>query len=572
MLGQSRRRFGRPEWRRRRGPTSLEALERRALLTAPPGSIHFYQPRFLPERTVEPESPPLSFTHPYGNSPQVLASLGVKGRVLTGKDREGDEWTLTLHGPGYLIVTDATPNDGVFDDNLDTIQIVGSDPNQTYVTGQVTGSARLVTDGTVRFNRLVALNGVKSIVLNGFTLARTVPPPAGTAANEPEIDLPGGVGLLQFHDIEAPIDLATNAQPIDIVIGQPNVPLKVAPTIRLDRIFNTVFDSTQFINPNGTPQTTPTVNIVVNGQIHGLEFVSSTNQPVPAGAEYRFPKVGTTGRTAVRALGINRLKVVGTANNVTVSRGAEPFQTSFSGMKRLNRASFGGNADAVGIDVSGPIRSLKFYRGLGSPIGTPINATEYGYPEPQRGYPSFGLYGGLVTATDIGQIQAAPANRQLLTAHNPDFIQLHRTGSTTFYAAPGRTFNNVAIASSGSLGSATTVGTHVASEVKTGFDYQSYTAGLEGVRAPSRIRNYQQHGDLVDSVVSATYRAVDGVYGNGNDTAGPGKIRGRFGGRLASTGFKTILNQTGVGFYARRKRGYLPPPEAPARVFPGVTR
>ena len=51
-------------------------------------------------------------------------------------DRAGDKWTITVHGPGKVIVTDTTPNDGVLDDDINTIQLVGTNPRTTYVTGQ----------------------------------------------------------------------------------------------------------------------------------------------------------------------------------------------------------------------------------------------------------------------------------------------------------------------------------------------------------------------------------------------------------------------------------------------------
>ncbi len=42
---------------------------------------------------------------------------------------------ITVHGPGKVIVTDTTPNDGVLDDDINTIQLVGTSINSTYVTG-----------------------------------------------------------------------------------------------------------------------------------------------------------------------------------------------------------------------------------------------------------------------------------------------------------------------------------------------------------------------------------------------------------------------------------------------------
>lgn len=541
----------------RRPVERIEALETRGLMSG----YNFYVPSFLAQSKVNLSTPPTSIAHPIGSRPAVLASLNNQGKVLTGKDRLGNEWQIIVHGPGYAIVTDATPNDGSLDDDLDTIQLVGTDINSTYVSGQVTSSARVITDGTVLFNRLISENGVKSIVLNGFTLAQTVPPVNGGLNNtNTGVYLPGGVGLLQFHNILAPIDLATDDQPINIIIGQPNSPTTVAPIIRLDSIFNTVFDSSQPVNANGVPITTPSVNIEVNGELRNLTMISSTAAPIPAAFQFAFPTVGTTGRTAVRAVGVGNLKVAGAARNLTVSRAAVPFQNGFSGITHLRSAQFGGNADAVGLDVNGPIGSLRFAKGLGNPAGAQTGATHYGLPDAQRGYPSFGLLGGLVTATRIHKIVAAPADTVLQTPQDPDLTLVH-PGSTRFFSRPGWALTNAAITTSGSIGQTTIVGNQQSSEIKSGFHYPSYTKGLEGTRAPSAINKFHQRGDLIDSVVSATYRPTNGVYNihAGTDVAGPGVIRGRFIGGLFSEGAQTALNQRGVGFYARHKSRNLPP-------------
>lgn len=559
---------------RRRPGAVLEALERRELMTLPPGSYDYYHVS-IPTHVVIPQSAaPPSFVHPVGTPDRILSQLDNQGKVLTGKDRQGDEWQLELHGPGELIVTDATPNDGVLNDDLATIQIVGSDINKTVVTGQVTSSARLFTDGQVLFNRLIALDGVQSIVLNGFTLAQTVQPATDVLNNTgPEIYLPGGVQLLQFHNIVAPINVAANDQPIEIVIGQQNTPLTVKPTIKIDSIFNTVFDSAVTVNPNGIPATVPTVQIIVNGEIHGVEILSATAQPIEqAGLQYAFPTVGTTGRTAVRAVGIENLSVNGTARNFTASRQPIPFNTDFSGLEYLRNASFGGNADAVGLDVSGPIGRLRFVRGLGNPTGSLPSAVNLGVPDFARGYPSFGLLGGLIKASRIGSLEAAPANLILTTNQDPDFIQNQRTGSTTYFARPGNALTSAGIVAQDGIGRVNIVGNSQNSEIAAGFDYNSYSAGLEGMRIPSRINRFDQRGDLIDSVVAATYRPKDYVYGNidaagqTNDEAGPGLIRGRFQGLLADTQNQTALGNYGAGFYARKKLGYLPPPARPRRI------
>jgi hypothetical protein len=616
----TRRRTGRPVPAGCGLGSSLEGLERRELLSGL--TFHPYQPVQYP-RTVEHSSPPLSVAHPIGSGARQLSFLDNDGKVITGKDRQGNEYTITVHGPGVAIVSDATPNDGSLDDDIDTIQLVGTDVHRTYVTGQVTSSARVLTDGSVRFNHLIAQSGVASIILNGFTLARTIEPQpdAGFINTTPpvgdrvtEIFLPGGVQFLSFHNIEAPIDEAAGEllQPIDIVIGDPTTELRFEPTIRIDSIFNTVVDPTQTqaeITP-GVPQTRPTVNILVNGQLHGLEIVSTTAQPVTTSQGIRtlslrglasppnrdiqarfpntnianYPLVSVTGQTSVRALGIDRLKVVGSAKNLTASRGARPFSSGLSGLDHLRNATFGGNADAVALDVSrGPIRRLKFLRGLGNPDGARVEQTQLGFPEVQSGYPRYGLIGGQVAARRIGKIEAGPANLILQTTQDPDFVQQDRTNSTTFYSRPGNALTSAAITTTGSIGDVHIVGNGQYSEIRSGFDLPSDNAGLDPTSEPSHIGRYRQRGDLVDTVVAASYRVgPDGILGTDDDQAGRGAIRGHFNGRLFTnningtpgftTSTPTILRDQGVGFYARRKDGYLPPPERSARVHSVLVR
>ena len=73
--------------------------------------------------------------------------LSNEGKVVSGTDRQGDQWTITVHGPGKVIVTDTTPGDGSLDDDIATIQIIDSNPRTTYVTGTVVASNRVLTAG-----------------------------------------------------------------------------------------------------------------------------------------------------------------------------------------------------------------------------------------------------------------------------------------------------------------------------------------------------------------------------------------------------------------------------------------
>lgn len=567
-MGFTRKRSDRPDQARLRLGSNLEHLESRALLAASPSGYSFYQPSDLPARTISHSSPAIRINHPIGTDARQLSFLDNDGKVVTGKDRAGNEYTITVHGPGVVIVTDATPTDGILDDDIDTIQLVGTSLEDTYVTGQVLSSFKVQTDGTTRFNRLLNVEGVASIILNGFTLAQTVSPPLGTLNNtNTGIFLQGGVGTLQFHNIEAPIDLATADLPINIIIGGS----RVEPSIRLDSIFNTVINTSSASIPTD-PQVASTVNIIVNGTIRSLDFISSTQAPIGASSQYAFPTVGSTGRTAIQANGIDRLKVLGSAKNLTASRNAAPFRSGLTGMTHIGRADFGGNADGVGLEVNGPIHRLRFARGLGDPTGSSRSATAFGTPASTFGYPSVGLVGGLVTANDIRQLKVGPANQILQTAGDPDYIQARRQGSTRYFTRPGSALSSAIIASSGSIGETTIVGNATSSEIKAGFHYPSFAAGLEGTRAPSRIGPVNYRGDLIDSVVSSTYRPYRRVYGTPADIVGPGSIRGRFRGNLVQTGAITALGNRGAGFFADRKSGDLPPPETSRRVASVLTR
>ena len=346
--------------------------------------------------------------------------------------------------------------------------------------------------------------------------------------------------------------LTVNPQ-YQIVIGDPSTPLKVKPSIYLDSINNSVFDSTSTTIPTA-PITTPSVLFSINGVVQNFDVVSMTQSPIPpnyiaqsqngtvkewtgvpqsgpipAGYQFEYNVVGTTGRTSLQALAINHLNVVGKATNFTAQRATTPFGSSLSGLKYIRRATFGGTADAVALDVNGPIGRLTFKRGLGDPTGvtnatetvantnpnlTPttvyLPATSYGVPLGSEGYPAHGLLGGVITAKKIKSLKVGPANYTTLTAQNPNFVQTGSTRAATSYMVnPGTALTNAAITTQGSIGKVTVTGNQLNSEIKTGFDYQSYLAGLEGTREASRIARLTQRGDLVSSVDSATFRPAE---------------------------------------------------------------
>jgi len=602
------RRSVRPDPARRRLRSSLEALESRQLLAQTP-----YLPisgytiaEHLPALDRGPV-PPAIITHPIGSDPNLLATYQNAGKHLSGQDRQGNRWNIDVSGPGYAIVTDTTPNDGVLDDDLATISLVGTSLTQTVVTGQVSQSYRtpssytqLPTLGQVRFNRLEAQDGVKSIILNGFELTDTITQTVASQILSPAepnynaitgVQLHGGVQLLEFEGINGVFPTSLNPSPIVVAIGNATTPIKVHPTIRIDHIYNTAFDDTAF-NTAGTqvvptgPLTSPTVTLFVNGNVAAFNVVSISQQPdfgtlkpeingtflltptqlIPtqsASLEYQFPIVGTTGRTAVQAKSIDHIRVSGGAINTTFSKSAQPFQSSLTGLDSVGTAQFGGPTDAVAIDARGDIKGLKFAKGIGNPTNNYAVATNFGTPSANNGYAAakdanglpLNLVGGqIVTEGNIGHVVIAPNDTFKQYPQDPVQINSGLNLTDRYLVRPGTALTTTAIVAGGSIGKVHIVGDSRNSEIKSGYNYYSGIGGAEGVTRASKIGPVHIKGDLVDSVVSASFRPKNGSYPNG--TGGDGTITGLYAGQIYQTNTgTTALGNTGSGFFSRFNNG-----------------
>ena len=570
----TRQRSGRSDWARRRPVSQPEALESRQLLAH--GIAATYLAPWLPTAAF--------VTNPITHQRELyVASMAInpnnpnssglsnEGKVVTGTDREGDQWTITVHGPGKVVVTDTTPNDGLLDDDIDTIQLVGTSLTSTYVTGNVIASNKVPanfngtnsppSNGTILFNSLIALAGVKSIELNGFDLSDQITPAVTSTTG---VFLYGGVGVLSFDAIDQVQNTSVTTTPYQIIIGEASTPLKVKPSIYLNNISNLVYNSTTETAPSTTPLTTPSVEFQINGVVRNFDIVSSGQGPVPAGFQVYFPPVGTTGRTSVQATAIDNLNVVGSAKNVAVSRAPVPFSSENSGLAYLKKATFGGNADGVALDVKGKIGTLTFKRGLGNPTGVYTGAasnglllptTNDGIPTALTGYPAAGDLGGQVRAKSIKKLNVRAANVQVQTPQNPNFGQLMGQGYPTYVTSTGVALTNAVITTSGSIGEANISGTQLNTEVKTGFDLTSYLAGLEGTRQASEIKALRVNGDLTNSIDSASVRPHDHNYARNTATFGPGRINVSVTNTaLNKTGGTTGLGNTGAGIFARVKR------------------
>ncbi len=139
----ARQRSGRSDWARRHFAMRPEALESRQLLAQGMGATYLFpwlptdsfvtnpithqRELYLSTEAVNPEQ-----------SQQPRARQPGQGRH--GHRPRGRPWAITVHGPGYVVVTDTTPNDGALDDDINTIQLVNTSLKSTYVTGNVFAS------------------------------------------------------------------------------------------------------------------------------------------------------------------------------------------------------------------------------------------------------------------------------------------------------------------------------------------------------------------------------------------------------------------------------------------------
>lgn len=589
-MSSSRRRTSRPSSAQRRPVRALETLETRQLLAQSPYlPINAYPLTDFPAARDPGRVPAAQIDHPIGSSQATLAGYSNQGRVITGQDRQGNRYQLKLTGPGSIIVTDATPTDGVLDDDIDTIRLVGTSLTKSVLTGTVIESfnapqvyTQLPTLGQVRFNRLAAAGGVKRITLNGFLLSDTLSQDGAAVVNATTgVDLKGGVGRLEFQGIDGRFSALTATLPIVIQIGSLSTALTVRPDIRIDSIQNTVYDAGAIgiggtgVIPTG-PLTTPSISLVVNGEVASFNVVSITqatnpasllpaingniqvppNEIIPANdaaLQYQFPIVGTTGRTAVQATSIRHVRASGNVTNTTFSKSNQPFQNSLTGLDSVGSVQVGGTADAVAIDSRGSIAGLKFARSAGSPIGVSNNPIYYGTPADRRGYPANGYVGvQAVTEGDIGSIQAAPVDRFTQTSQDPAQIQSGLNGTQVNVVRPGTAVQSSVIVANGSIGKTHVVGDLRNSQINTGTNYYASIGGIEGVTGASKIGPAKIKGDLVDTVVAASYRSNDGIYGNGNDTAGDGTISGTQSGTVIQTATgTTATGARGSGFFSR---------------------
>ena len=225
----------------------------------------------------------------------------------------------------------------LLDDDINTIQLVGTSPKTTYVTGLVQSSRRtsICRDefnggnpdaectGTILFNQLIATSGVKSIELNGFVLSNQVSPAVTTTTG---IFLYGGVQTLSFQDIDGRDRHGGQRTPVPDRHRHPNTPLKVD-AVDLPQQHHQPGVQQHVDHVPTTPSRRPPSSSSSTARSRTSTSSRRTREPIVRSG-YQFavsPSVGTTGRTSVQATAVDNLNVHGSAMNFTVSQASQPF-------------------------------------------------------------------------------------------------------------------------------------------------------------------------------------------------------------------------------------------------------
>ncbi len=234
------------------------------------------------------------------------------------------------------------------------------------------------------------------------------------------------------------------------------------------------------------------------------------------------------------------------------------------GSDYLHKATFGGNADGVGLDVNGNDRQAHLQARTGQsqrrlhgpgrqrPAACRQRSTEM--PPGSTGYPAAGDLGGQIRARNIKKLTVKPANVLVQTAQNPDFVQLQEQGYPTYVASPGYSLTNAVITTSGSIGQVNISGTQLNTEIKTGFDYHGLCGRTGRDPRSQRDRHCSSRRATWSTAWRRRFRPANNHYSHATGTDGPGEITVRSRARKYDTGGTTGLGNTGSGLFARHIR------------------
>ncbi len=217
----------------------------------------------------------------------------------------------------------------------------------------------------------------------------------------------------------------------------------------------------------------------------------------------------------------------------------------------LRKATFGGNADAVALDVNGPIGKVDFKRGSGRPDSrferqgercqreAELDAEYRVSAGNQLRCPARvrGLSGPRPAGRrDRGQADQGAEDRsgQLhgLTAQNPNSLLAAQVARPRLlHGEPGHSGHEFGNHDQGLHWQGPVTGNQLNTEIKTGFDYPSYLAGLQATRKaqpdrhgfasarrPGQQRGFRNPRPAKNTPGHYVYSSTTGTAGDGSVT------------------------------------------------------
>ena len=347
-------------------------------------------------------SPPTRLFRPEADG---LETRQMLSGVVTGMDSKGDNWTLTMIGPGTVSVlkqNDANGNPAPLNSatDINSITIGGTDPTKSRLVGTVTPGKN--SDGRVFFQNMIGLPtfseklpgaglGLVAINMPGFWLGNTTPisSTATTAPTPASIVLPDGVDTLRIGGVDTtfnrPAALSGATDDSDNI--QLGAPAYGGTRIIIDKSIS----STQQAPP-ASGSTTPTtvqhgVSFAVSGRLDlfqaneidgdatlppgqfknenskatgtgGTLVVSGTPIPTASGGDPLLVFNGVKGAATGQ---IGDLRVGGNATNLTAI--VYDATGNFSGAK-VSNFSVGGETNNVMLVAPNGSRNVVFGKGM----------------------------------------------------------------------------------------------------------------------------------------------------------------------------------------------------------------
>lgn len=335
----------------------------------------------------------------------ALETRQLLSAVVSGKDANGDSWTLRMLGPGQISVlkqNDLNGKPGTLDSltDIQTITIGGTNPATSKLIGVVT-SKGANSDGRVffqNFNQLPARSlefgtggfGILSIDMPQFWLGNTTPLAQSTVTTPTaaQISIPDGTDTLRFGGVDTthlrPPATSTTTSDVDqVTLG---LPLYGGTRVVIDRAIS----STQtFTTPASgtTPASTNTLQHGVTFAVAGRldlfqansidgdaanppgQFIPTTNTTTTRTAGGTVVFSGTAGNTQFLPSGSIKGQVTGQIGDVRIGGNATNFSTlvidsTGSGNDRISNFSIGGETTNVLLIAPNGSRNVVFGKGM----------------------------------------------------------------------------------------------------------------------------------------------------------------------------------------------------------------